>query len=1039
VTDPALRDGEPGELLDAFVDLSGWRAIASGQAQLAITQEDGPRGTAMRLDFDFHGGGGFVVARKEFRRPMPSSWALRMQVRGAAPANKLELKLADPSGRNVWWFHRDAFEFPAAWQTLRIRSREVEFAWGPAGGGAITELGVIEIAITAGPGGQGSIWFSDLRFEDLEPKGSPELRASGALPGHPPASVLDGSPRTSWRSPSGAAPQWIALDFHTEREYGGLVIDWEPRGGARVFGVQRSDDGVAWTTLWTAQQAEGERSYVSLPGGASRFLRLDLRESGAGDGFGIVAIGIRPNDFSRTPDAFFHSVAQEERRGLHPRWLVREQSYWTPIGIASGSASALLSEDGQLEVDRGSFSLEPFVFAAGRLVTWADVEIAQELREAWLPIPSSLWRAEGFLLTTTAFAAESPDGPAIYLRYRIQNTSDATCAVRLICTLRPHQVTPSWQAFRGMGGASPIGGLRWHAGTVWVDERKAVIPLDAPGIFGAAAFEQGGVARWLELGEVPPRSSVSDAFRHASGALRFDLELSAGEARELHLAVPLGTHDPARSDFAELRRIDGAAQLANAAEAWARRLGRLQIRVGASVHPCVETLRTAAAHILINRDGPALQPGPRRYTRSWIRDGATMGAALLRMGCSIEVRDFLRWYAPYQRGDGNVPCAVDREGPDWLPEHDSHGQLAFLVAEYFRFTRDRELLAELWPAVLRAIDYLESLRSQRLSAEFAAGDRRACFGLLPESVSHEGYLAQPVHAYWDDFWALRGIGDAAHLARVLGDAKQEQRLAALRDDLGSCLYASIETTIAQRNLAYVPGSVEWADFDVTATATALTTTDAVERLPAAALAYSYDEYLRGFRKRRNGEIDWNNYTAYEIRNLGALVRLGRVEEAHELLDFFLADRRPLAWNQWPEISWRDPRSPGHLGDVPHTWIGAEWVLAVLGLFAYEHATNESLVLAAGIRPAWLDRGAEIAIENLPTWYGLLSYRLARSGADRVALSLSGDFEMPPGGIVVRAPLPRPLVRVTVDGRDHPDFDAASVKLARRASNLTLHC
>ena len=154
-------------------------------------------------------------------------------------------------------------------------------------------------------------------------------------------------------------------------------------------------------------------------------------------------------------------------------------------------------------------------------------------------------------------------------------------------------------------------------------------------------------------------------------------------------------------------------------------------------------------------------------------------------------------------------------------------------------------------------------------------------------------------------------------------AREARRLAALRDELGSCLYASIETTIAQRGLAYVPGSVEWADFDATATATALTTTDAAERLPPAALAFSYDEYLRGFRKRRDGEIDWNNYTAYEIRILGALVRLGRVDEAHELLDFFLADRRPRAWNQWPEISWRDPRSPGHLGDVPHTWIGAE--------------------------------------------------------------------------------------------------------------------
>jgi len=37
-------------------------------------------------------------------------------------------------------------------------------------------------------------------------------------------------------------------------------------------------------------------------------------------------------------------------------------------------------------------------------------------------------------------------------------------------------------------------------------------------------------------------------------------------------------------------------------------------------------------------------------------------------------------------------------------------------------------------------------------------------------------------------------------------------------------------------LSYVPGSVEWADFDPAATATAITTTDAPQRLPAAALA-----------------------------------------------------------------------------------------------------------------------------------------------------------------------------------------------------------
>ncbi len=1039
MTIPSPGDTEAGESIDAFGDLSGWTAIAPGRARLAITRDDGWGGSAMRLDFDFHGGGGFIVARKRFERTMPLSWAFRMQVRGAAPANRFEFKLADPSGRNVWWFHRDAFEFSPAWQPLRIRSREVEFAWGPAGGGAMRELGAIEIAIAAGPGGKGSIWLADLRFEDLEPKMPPAVSASSALPAHFPAYVLDGSPRTSWRSEVTAGPQWITLDFQAEREYGGLVIDWEARGGARAFDVRTSDDAEMWTTAWTAHQADGERSYVPLRGGSSRFVRLDLLESRDGAGFGIVGIEVRPNDFSRTPDEFFQNVAHEQRRGLHPRWLVREQSYWTPIGVASGSPSALLNEEGLLEVDRGSFSLEPFLFADGQLITWADAEISQQLEDGWLPIPSSLWRANGFALTTTAFATEAQGAPALYVRYCIENTGETPRAVRFFCAIRPFQVTPLWQAFRGLGGSCPIGELRWHAGAVWVDERKPVIPLESPSGFGAAAFEQGGVTRLLERGEVPSRDHVRDAFRHASGALRFDLELAPGAVRELYLAAPFGTHDPANSNFAELQRIGGAALLERAASAWRQKLDQVELRVGDAEHPSMDALRTAAAHILINRDGPALQPGPRRYTRSWIRDGATMGAALLRVGCADEVRDFLRWYAPYQAVDGNVPSCVDRTGPDWLPEHDSHGQLVFLVADYFRFTRDRAFLAEMWPAVLRAVDYLESLRNQRLTAEFATGDRRACFGILPESVSHEGYLAQPVHAYWDDFWALRGLGDAMHLARGLGDAAQEQRIAALRDGLRTCLYASIEATIAARGLAYVPGSVEWADFDPTATATALTTTDAIECLPPAALTFTYDEYLRGFRKRRRGEIDWNNYTAYEIRILGALIRLGRIEEAHEVLEFFLADRRSRAWNQWPEISWRDPRSPGHLGDVPHSWIGAEWILAVLSLFAYEHPTNGSLVLAAGIPADWLDGGTEIAVENLPTWYGRLSYTLSRQRDDTLHVSLTGDLEAPPGGIVVHSALSWPLASVTVDGRSVADHEARSVIIDHCPATVVLKC
>jgi len=1008
------------ERLDDFEDISGWSAIASGRAQLTLSQDAGESGRALRFDYDFKEGGGFVVARKSFPRTMPSSWALELRVRGVAPANKLELKLADPSNRNVWWWHCDAFQLPARWETLRIRSSEVAFAWGPAGGGTLRELGAVEIAIAAGPGGKGTVWLDDLRFEDLSLRQPPRVSASSHAPGYAAEHALDGFPETSWRSDFGSSEQWLELDFGREHEYGGLVIDWEPGFEARALDVQASDDGRAWTTLWSAGQVEGPRSYVYLPDGRrSRWLRLLLIASADPQAtYGIRRLDVRPFDFSRSLSEFFHAVAASDRRGLHPRWLHREQSYWTAVGIEGGRTAAILNEEGMLEPDRGSFSLEPFLFADDTLITWADVEVTQSLAERFLPIPSVVWWHDHLALTTTAFAVARSTGRAARVRYRVENRGRAPARGRLFAALRPFQVTPPWQTFQGLGGTSPIRELAWSDGAVLVNGSRRVVPIVPPSAFGAAAFEQGGALRHLGRGEVPPGTRVTDAFGHASGAMAWDFEIEPAGAYEVEVEIPFD--EPSTTTARELPTLRRVTRF------WEEKLGQVRIRLPASASEAVDALRTATAHVLVCRDGPALQPGPRRYTRSWIRDGATMSAALLRMRCSAEVREFLRWYAPHQRDDGNVPCAVDRNGPDWLPEHDSHGQFAFTVAEYFRLTGDPELARELWPGVVRAIDYLEALREQRCAPEFRAPEKRACFGILPESASHEGYLAHPVHAYWDDFWALRGVGDALALARALGDGAQAERLARLHGALHGCVYASIEATIADRKLAYVPGSVEWADFDAAATATAIVTTDAAERLPADALAFTFDEYLRGFRRRRCGQLDWNNYTAYEIRILAALVRLGRRDDAHELLDFFLADRRPRAWNQWPEISWRDPRSPGHLGDVPHAWIGAEYVLALLSMLAHERPSDSALVLAAGVSAAWLDSG-EIAVEHLPTWWGPLRYSLRRTGPAELRLDVAG-VEVPPGGIVARPPLPRPLMSVEIDGAPVRDFARDAVTL-----------
>jgi hypothetical protein len=193
-------------------------------------------------------------------------------------------------------------------------------------------------------------------------------------------------------------------------------------------------------------------------------------------------------------------------------------------------------------------------------------------------------------------------------------------------------------------------------------------------------------------------------------------------------------------------------------------------------------------------------------------------------------------------------------------------------------------------------------------------------------------------------------------------------------------------------------------------------------LPAEQLEGMYDEFMRTFREKHVQGMPWNNYTAYEIRIIGALVRLGRRAEALELLRFFLSDRRPRRWNQWPEISWRNPRSPGHLGDVPHTWIASEYMLAFASLLAYERWVDDALVIGAGVDQAWITARGGLSVRGLPTRHGTLDLTMKRAPGSALLVELGGRLRRPPGGFVVQPPGGRAIRAMTINGQTSSTFN-----------------
>jgi hypothetical protein len=1024
--------------LDTFETLTPWTADASTDVSSAVSEVPGHDGKAMRLSYDFNGRSGYAFAARALDLRVPENYEISFWARGEMLPNTLEIKFTDASGENVHWRQIQRFEAQGGWTRYVIKKRQIIWAWGPEPDRTFRGAARIEFVVTAGQGGHGWLEIDQLELRELPPEPSvPPRPVAGATSEdglNVAARAVDDDPLTFWRT-TAAGEQSLTLDLGYEREFGGLTLRWAERMAASRYRLMASSDGRDWRELASVTDGNGGTDWLRTPEASARWLRLDLLaplgeggvvgQAGAGQRLGqaaanayaLTGLEIEPLSFGESQTSFMMAVASESRRGLYPRGFHGEQPYWTLVGLDGGGESGLISEDGAIELRRGGQTVEPFILENGRLVTWADVNITQSQADGDLPIPSVLWTGDGWTLKTTAFTEGGRRPPSIYGRYDLSNTSDRPRTLTLALAARPFQVNGPRQFLTTPGGVAPIEGMTWQDhGVLPIPGGASVRPIVAPDRYVASTFAAGADPQSLLASGRTSGRTVVDPAGLASGAFVYEVTLAPGETRTFGFMSPLtrdhlyvydtqGADDPAA--FFSARQAETVAE-------WREKLDRFDVTLPPEAGPVEAVMKSSLAHMLMSRQGPILQPGTRSYNRSWIRDGAMMAEGLNRLGHAELSADYLRWFAPYVFDNGKVPCCVDSRGADPVPENDSHGEFVFLAAETYRYTGDLELLRTTWPQVQGAIRYMDELRASTRTPEYQAADKRHLFGLLPPTISHEGYSDRPAYSYWDDFWGLRGYADAVFIAETLGDAEAAARFRASEAQFKADVIASISATARVHGIDWIAGAADRGDFDATSTTIGLSPGGLIDDLPPELLQGTFDKWWDNFTARQENRQAWKDYTPYELRNVGAMVRLGRREEAIRALDFYFADLRPRAWNGWAEVVGREEREPRFIGDMPHAWISSDYIRSVMDMLVYERDRDQALVLAAGVPTRWL-AGDGVGIRAVRTAYGPLTYSFR---ADRRGYLLTLEPGVtPPGGFVIQWPAGETApTTVRIDGR-----------------------
>lgn len=683
----------------------------------------------------------------------------------------------------------------------------------------------------------------------------------------------------------------------------------------------------------------------------------------------------------------------------------------------------------------------------------------QCLLEGYLPIVQSTWKTEGIEYKEVAFAAllkESPweeakkvgDEPVVLLvKLEMTNMSEMQKEANIWLVIQPEERLEF------------DGGYLHTTASVAYNEKGETSRVQA--------YETKRLRCFIDIRGKGILGSVRDPSKAAeeSNSVKYHLTLAPGENHAIMFKIPFMTLTD-EADRRILSDLDYEKKLKEITEYWKDQVEK-SMHVHVPDNKIGEFYRAVIPHVFIATDkdprtGLYLNPAAALVYTVFANETCIQARFLDMIGRHDLAWKYLEPFVKLQ-GSREIPGRYKSNegifhGVKVDEEYDytahgyglDHGWVIWILCEHYRFTSNVEWLKSITPSIVKACDWIINERKSTMKVN-PDGSKVWEYGLLPAGQLEDN--REWMYWFAVNSYAYLGLKNAGEVLSGIGHPDGE-RFIREADGYKTDILNSVKESIVLspvvkvkcgNHIPHVPSRTHLRGRHLIMTKDHLGAThflrDSIygsRTLIDCGVVDPYSEEATWILRDLEDNLTMSGIYSFRVEEKDWFSRGGIILQpnlSNAPMIYLMRDQIPhllrVFYNTFIVSLYRDVnafcegledfgRGVGPFYKTPDECAFLIWLRHLL-----LREEGESLMITPGAPRKWFEDGKEIEISNACTYFGTISYRITSNVRREEIRAVIGP---PRRGVLkeikvrFRHPEKKPIKSVTVNGKDHMDFD-----------------